>query len=172
MAGIEKLIATKDAGGRTLYCFLAGTLRRRPEFAPLGYDRIQLYLQVRTENDVRADAGATLLADITLNRDDPEDDHARIIDLATARAGLGCSTFALETLCLIADRYGCRGIMGELFEGDLERGGGTLLEFFQSRGFDVMAQEGNAVHPWRVQTTSYRDHLPEGIELSLDEVLV
>lgn len=30
VAGIEKLIATKDVGERTLYCFLAGTLRRRP----------------------------------------------------------------------------------------------------------------------------------------------
>ena len=51
VAGIEKLIATKDVGERTLYCFLAGTLRRRPEYAPLGYDRAQLYLSIRTKDD-------------------------------------------------------------------------------------------------------------------------
>ncbi len=172
MAGIEKLVATKQAEEGALYCFLAGTLRREPEFAPLGYDRIQLFLQVRTENDVRAKTGASLLADITLNQGDREDDHARIIDLVTDLPGRGCSTFALETLCLIADWHGCRGIMGELFAEDVERAGERLFGFFRKQGFDVMAQEGNRIHPYRVQTTSYRDRLPEGIALSLENVIV
>ena len=75
VAGIEKLIATKDVGERTLYCFLAGTLRRRPEYAPLGYDRAQLYLSIRTKDDSSADAVATVVADVTLNEDDHDDDH-------------------------------------------------------------------------------------------------
>ena len=172
MAGIEKLIATKRAEDRTLCCFLAGTLRREPEYAPLGYDRAQLYLRVRTEDDPRAEAAANILADVTLNEDDHDDDHVRIIDFSVSVEGLGCGTFALEVLCLIADWYGCRGIMGELFGSDLVRDAEKTLAFFGKRGFDVIRQEDNRVHPWRIQTTSYRDRLPEGIEFSLDGVVV
>lgn len=172
MAGIEKLIATKDVGERTLYCFLAGTLRRRPEYAPLGYDRTQLYLSIRTKDDSSADAVATVVADVTLNEDDHDDDHLRIIDLSVAAEGIGCGTFAIEVLYLIADWYGCRGIMGELFGNDLVRESDRTLSFFQRRGFDVIRQEDNRVHPWRIQTVSYRDRLPACVEFSLDGVLV
>lgn len=168
MAGIEKLIATKDLGDYTLYCFLAGTLRLEPEYAPFGYDRIQLYLNVRTENDPEADAASTIIADITLNEGDSSDDHVRIIDFVTRKEDYGCGTFVLEVLCLIADYYGCRGILGELFEDDLTRNKEKTLAFFNKRGFDVIFQEENKVHPYRVQTTTYREHLPEGINLSLE----
>lgn len=167
MAGIEKLIATKDTGQRTLYCFLTGTLRLEPEYAPFGYDRIQIYLNVRTENDVEADAASTIIADVTLTQGDHSDDHVRIIDFVTRKEDLGCGTFMLEVLCLIADRYECRGIMGELFKDDLTRNKEKTLEFFGNRGFEVIFQEDNKVHPYRVQTTSYRDNLPVGIDLSL-----
>ncbi len=70
-------------------------------------------------------------------------------------------------LCLIADYYGCRGIMGELFEDDLTRNKEKTFAFFGKRGFEVLCQEDNKVHPYRVQTTTYRDRLPEGIVLSL-----
>ena len=172
VAGIEKLIATKDVGERTLYCFLAGTLRRRPEYAPLGYDRAQLYLSIRTKADSSADAVATVVADVTLNEDDRDDDHLRIIDLSVVAEGIGCGTFAIEVLYLIADWYGCRGIMGELFGNDLVRESDRTLSFFQRRGFDVIRQKDNRVHPWRIQTVSYRDRLPECVEFSLDGVLV
>lgn len=172
MAGIEKLIATKDAGERTLYCFLAGTLRRQPEYAPLGYDRAQLYLTIRAENDPAAEAVATVVADVTLNEDDHDDDHLRIIDLSVAAEGMGCGTFAIEVLYLIADWYDCRGIMGELFGSDLVREPDRTLAFFQRRGFDVIRQDDNRVHPWRIQTLSYRDRLPRNVEFSLDSVLV
>lgn len=172
MAGIEKLIATKDAGERTLYCFLAGTLRREPEYAPLGYDRAQLYLTIRGADDPDAEAFATVVADVTLNEDDHDDDHLRIIDLSVAAEGMGCGTFAIEVLYLIADWYECRGIMGELFGSDLVREPDRTLSFFQRRGFDIIRQEDNRVHPWRIQTLSYRDRLPEGVEFSLDDVIV
>lgn len=167
MAGIETLIATKDTGDRTLYCFLAGRLRLEPEYAPFGYDRIQLYLNVRTENDANADAASTIIADVTLTQGDSSDDHVRIIDFVTRKEDLGCGTFVLEVLCLIADYYGCRGIMGELFEDDLTRNKEKTFAFFGKRGFEVLCQEDNKVHPYRVQTTTYRDRLPEGIVLSL-----
>ncbi len=172
MAGIEKLVATKRAEDRTLYCFLAGTLRREPEYAPLGYDRVQLYLRVRKEDDPCAEVAADVLADVTLNEDDHDDDHVRIIDFSVSAEGVGCGTFALEVLCLIADWYGCRGIMGELFGSDLVRDAEKTLSFFEKRGFDVIRQEDNRVHPWRIQTTSYRERLPQGIEFSLDDVVV
>lgn len=170
MSSIEKLIATKDLGDYTLYCFLTGTLRMEPEYAPFGYDRIQLYLNVRTENDPEAPAASTIVADITLNEDNHDDDHARIIDFITRKEDLGCGTFVLETLCIIADRYNCRGIMGELFEDNLTRNKEKTFEFFNKRGFDVMAQEGNALHPYRVQSTSYREYLNNDIELLAPEL--
>ena len=91
----------------------------------------------------------------------------RIIDFVTRKEDLGCGTFVLEVLCLIADYYGCRGIMGELFEDDLTRNKEKTFAFFGKRGFEVLCQEDNKVHPYRVQTTTYRDRLPEGIVLSL-----
>ena len=167
MAGIETLIATKDTGQRTLYCFLAGTLRLEPEYAPFGYDRIQLYLHVRTENDPQADAAATIIADVTLTQGDSSDDHVRIIDFVTRKEDIGCGTFILEVLCLIANEYNCRGIMGELFVDDLTRNKEKTLAFFEKRGFDVIFQDDNKVHPYRVQTTTYQEKLPQGIQLSL-----
>ncbi len=171
MAGIEKLIATKQEDDRTLYCFLAGTLHRIPEYEPLGYDRIQLLLQVRTEPDAQADPVALLLADITLNQENHDDDHARILEISSTQPGQGFASFALDVLFLLANGYECRGIMGEILAGDFEKQGEQLTAYFRKRGFDVLSQENNVVYPYRIQTTSYREHLPKGINLTLDEVL-
>ena len=147
MAGIEKLVATKRAEDRTLYCFLAGTLRREPEYAPLGYDRVQLYLRVRREDDPCAEVAADVLADVTLNEDDHDDDHVRIIDFSVSAEGAGCGTFALEVLCLIADWYGCRGIMGELFGSDLVRDAEKSSPFSRNAGSTSSARRTTGCIP-------------------------